>query len=267
MDLRQYYTLFQAYDQLGRHLYGDSIWTGTEIDREKLRPPEEIKAERAPIEARIHAIDEEVKNINDTIARIVDSAKIETATAKRTELLKERSEFQNRLFNMWDADERYAQSYEARRRREVTEKRLLEALKQGKLQAIFCRQTILPNYVWQGERGFRYYLDLSIAVVPNHVSAIRRGAVFVKKDEFHRWLDNVIPEIVHQTAVVDPRQRCRWFLLQAMKEGNEKKLKTKAEYREEAMKLIPGLSERAFNAEWHHTVPESWRGRGRPKGK
>lgn len=51
------YFFFQAYELLGRHLFG-STWTGYEIQETKMESPEAIEALLMPLEAEIAKLDD-----------------------------------------------------------------------------------------------------------------------------------------------------------------------------------------------------------------
>lgn len=260
-----YFVLREAYDRLGHCLYG-SQWTGDEIDKDRLDPPEKFEAARAPIEARLQEINEELKAAEGQ-KWSVKADTVTQAEKNSSALFNERESLLGQLRNMHEPNDEYRTRHAAYQRRARTEAVLVDALGKGKVQVIYGSNMILPGYVWRGERGFRYYLECSIAIVPRHVSAIRRGPVFVKASSFADWLRTVAPEtsaVAVQRAI---QERCAQFLLEKIKETDGKQAKSRDEYFKEARALIPGLSREEFLRVWGNTVPESWRGRGRRKWK
>lgn len=257
--------LREAYDRLGHHLFGDQ-WTGYEIDEDRLAPPEEIEAKRAPIEAQLLKIDNDLKSAAELSGRLVKSDDMARADEKSKALSAEReSLFRQLRDGIHDPNDSYRTRYAAYQRRAKTEALLIEALGKEKIEGIYGSNMILPGYVWRGERCFRYYLDCSIAVVPRHVSAIRRGTVFVKKSSFANWLKSVAPETYAVAARRSTEERCAEFLLEKIRETSGEQARARDEYFEEARTLIPELSRDGFLRVWGNTVPESWRGRGRRK--
>jgi hypothetical protein len=259
-----YYVLREAYDRLGHRLYGDQ-WTGEEINETRLEPPGVIEAIRAPIEARLVAIVEELKSEEEQLGKSPDAQVVARSKAKIEALFRERETLTRQLQHIYEPNDSYRERYAAHQRRANTEAILVDALGKEKVQAIYGSNTILPGFAWRGERGFRYSLECSIAIVPRHVNAIRRGPVFVKASSFADWLRTVAPEAPAGAAQRAIRECCTQFLLEKTKETNGQQIKSRDEYFEEARTEIPGLSREEFLRVWGNTVPESWRGRGRRK--
>ena len=257
-----YYFLLDAYDRLGQHLFG-SQWTGQEINEHPIRSPKEIEAERAPLEAKITEIAGEIKRHDAAKMKLLKEKDLADNQRTLDDLFEQRGTLQANLWEIGEPTSSYRLGYAAYERRKVTEERILLALQSGEITGAFCGSTNVPNDLWKGTRGFKYYLELSIAAVPRNVSSKRHHAVLISKKEFDRWLGDVIPEVIDEKAPPSPALLCRKLLREQVKKGP--KLKTKAAYREEAMTRIVGLSRRQFDIEWSREVSESWKKSGRPK--
>ncbi len=262
MPVGSYYLLLEAYDLLGRRLYGRT-WTGTEITARPLRPPEEIAAEHEALTRRIEALDARLAELSAEQMRLVQEDALADNERKREALLHQRQELTTRLERLPTADAQYRDKHDAFRRRVETETRLITALAEGELAAVIGFQLELPRHVWRGERGFKYYLDLSLAVVPRTMSAKRHDSVLLRTDAFDAWIETISPVVTGDPDLLPAEAMCIRYLRDVVKKGPKEH--PKPAYLEEALALIPDLSRRQFNRLWAQEVPQNWKRSGRFK--
>lgn len=258
-----FYFLLEAYDRLGQHLYGEE-WDHHEIFKPAMRSPEDIDAERAPLERQYAAAQAEIERCDREIKATLSGSRVEQLKAEKAWQFELRNEAAQALSEKLEIDDRYRQRYRQFERRYRTEETLVAALKNRDLEAVFNAGMVIEPELWDGRPGFQYWILESLARVPSNFSSRRRAPVFLKRDEFDAWLQRVTP--INATAPSDDPESCgRRFLDAAVREGGQRKQYPKGEYRRQAQEACPGLSRRAFDRLWDQMVPDSWREGGRIK--
>jgi hypothetical protein len=255
------YFFFQAYELLGRYLFGDT-WTGNEIQEWEMKSPEAIEDLRTPHEAEVAELDDQDAELEAEIGRTVSEDEIERIQAKINQLQKTRALHLDALAKLPRLDDRYRERFQSVERRELTEKQLIDALADGALDAVFGFGLMVPGELWAGAPGFKYYLELSIAVMPKTHSGTRRGPIFIPKGAFDVWIDGIIPEVMDGSTSAAPEVLCRKFLRDV---SSGPRSKSKTGYRKDAMANIEGLSIRQFDRAWDREVPIRWKEPGRPR--
>lgn len=257
-----FYFLLHAFDRLGRYLFGES-WTGQEFKSRSLPTPDEVAADRAPLEAHREELDGRLRRIDEALSRAILQADIDRLKGERAALILEQTEVRSRLFAMPSATDGYRLDWEDFSRRQRTEHILLDALQTGRINAQFAEGQIID---WSGlhrDREFKVYLALSQVKAPRLRSPIRRGAALIRRNAFDEWLKGILPIHPGAIASLSPEEQCRAWIVGLGNSGQ--KPKPKPELWEEAQGLFPGLSKKAFERLWAQHAPDSWRRKGRPQ--
>lgn len=261
LPIESYYFLLHAFDVLGRRLFGEE-WTRQEYRQAPLPSPEEVTAERAPLEQRIAELDARQEEIEQDIGRSLSAGQLDSLKGDKAALITERTACRERLSHLYRIDDRYRHEYETFTRRRETEKRLFGALASGQLAASYGGLCNLDWEGWSRERGFKVYLETSLVVAPRLRGGARRASVLIPRDAFDEWLKTVLPITAGAIATLSPEEQCRAWLTSLAASGQKPKAKTAL--CEEALKRFPGLGPRGFRRVWDLHVPASWRRKGRP---
>ena len=261
MEIRQRgYTLTEVFEAVGRRLFGDA-WAGDEWLMPAIPSPEEIEAERRPLlEARSNA-EARRDELQSEMARTVDPTRMKEILGTVEEIAGTIDEIGDRLLTIPEPDGRYRARFATYERRLTAEDVLIAALRRSELKAKDRGGGPIPEDLWEGRKGFGYYLDLNIVVMPRNRGSRRRYSVRLDETEVETWLQTILPLDDARIDEVSPKQRCVLFLSELIREGDPPR--PKAEILAEARSRIPDLSARGFNAVWENTVPESWRRSGR----
>ena len=263
--IRKDYLLNEALELVGMRLYHHD-WTGQELFARKIASPVCLLEQREPLEAAIAAEQRLIDELGKEESRTVDAARILEIKTERSNAFARRSDAYQNLDRLPDSsDESYLKQYETFERRKLAEKCLIDALGRGKIEAYILGSMVVPSELWRGQRGFAYDLILSAVCMPRQYSGQRRGSVRIRKTQFDPWLSLVLPDDAADRADFSPEDRCRAFLIEAIRSGP--KTKTRDAYREEAIGAIPGLSQRAFLQAWAEMVPLHWKKQGRPRSQ
>lgn len=258
------YFFLEAYDRLGRHLYPNT-WDGREIIQDALPSPESVMEERAPLERRIEKIQTEVLRTQKKIGSTVKEDEIADLTETERTLIDNRQKVHAELRNLYEVDDNFRRRYAAFDRAETAKSRLIGALQAGHLKATLGQSLEAPRHLWNGQRGFAYYLELSIAVLPRTFSAKRREPVIFRRKDFDNWLADVVPFEFNEVHPPTPEVLCRAFLRRTVEESTRIEKKLDCWLRAEAE--IPKLSERKFDRLWDEIVPHAWKRPGRRRAQ
>ncbi|MBB3065350.1 hypothetical protein [Limibacillus halophilus] len=261
LDLAQNYLLLEAFDLLGRHLYGDD-WTGLEAWARPQRSTREIRQEReallAEIEKSTIALDALTRRYNAVLDHDEQRALDAEITATRQAL----NETRNRLRDLPSLTGSHIRDSAAYERRAVAEGLIKGALDKGELTAIYGPNQPFAWQDWKNQPWFRLDIALSLATVSPELSNLRRAPVFLPRATFQTWLDGIEPKTLERLEEMTPEMRCRAYLKEEVSKG---KTKSRDDYQEEALSLIEGLSIRLFRQLWTEIVPDSWKQGGRRK--
>lgn len=260
LDFSRLYLLLEAFDLLGQHLYG-SEWAGTE-PWARPSPLEEVRRQKERLRDQLRTLRTEVAALEEDSRDAIDRAEAERISealdAKRK--AQERAEEERR--SLPDLTGAYAADQAAYERRQKTEESLLAALREGAIQLRFGTDQVVHWPSWREHPDFSISFELSLARAPRALSSRRRAPLFVERQQFTDWLQDLLPLTAPAYSTVTPEQRCVAFLKEEIARG---RTMTKPRYRATAMQKIPGLSERAFNRVWANTVPRTWSRSGRRK--
>lgn len=267
MTDRLYYFLEEAFDMLGRRLYG-AEWNGNELIAPEVPNPETIEQKAAQLEQAIAGLNHEIETAQGKIARTTDAAKVEALTARIADLENRRSECHFEQSGLPLLNKSYIASFELFERHRATREQLIGALATGVLKAWAMRGDNgigIHARFWQGERGFAYYLDLSLVVLPRSEHGKRRGTAKILKTDFNAWLQSVTPMTEDANAALSVEQQAAaWF-----KQEVAAKLHTppvRDTLLEEMRGKFPQLSSRAALRVWSQHAPETWKKAGRRSG-
>lgn len=262
-QLRKDYCLLEAFEALGEWLYGDE-WTGNELKREwhHVTDPEELAAKRAPYEAELAEIDEEHDRLRKAKSKTVKKKEVDEYAARLEELLARRAEITHFLWENPAPEKGVAEDWEEWHRRVKTEGVLISGLAAGDLMAVSTSNLIVENYLWKERDGFRYYIDLSMVVLPQRSSSQKRHNVRIPEGDFDKWLRTVTPVNSHELRKLSREDRCKIFLKEKVLAGPKEKLRD--EYFDDACELIPSLAYNEFRRAWAESTPRLWRRAGRP---
>ncbi len=259
--IRRNYLLTEAFEIIGKRLFSDG-WTGYELWARDIKPPGEIKSERAPLKDEIAKLDEMETALRDELSKTVDEERVEEVKTEIGDILTHRAELHSELSKNPEPPDSYYHDYQAFQRRNKAESTLLEALRGGDVKAHCLGGMVVDEQLWKGKKGFRYYIDLSMVVMPKRYSSRRRNSIRIPEGQFDAWLDVNLP-IEKPETEYSLEERCKNFLKRESDKGPQRK--TKPDYFDEAQTKIPGLSRRAFDRAWVESTPMEWRKRGRRK--
>lgn len=259
---REMLTLSDAVELLGRRLYGDT-WTGTEfLYREPRKSPEEIAAERKPLESELTDLEVALRDIKSAIEKTLDREKNRQLAADRDRTEGRIAHLRTRLSLDHTLNEAVIDAYNAHARGKTTTEMLLEAIKGFNLKIQDERGRELDRTVWSNPK-FRYYLDLSFIINPWGSGKPRREAVRVDRDHFQNWLANLKP-FVEAARERSTDEQLREFLRQEFAAAKARPRKTKGALRAAAQAKIDGLSDRMFDRIWALEAPAESRKAGAP---
>lgn len=211
---RALYSLEEAFELLGTHLYGNA-WTGWEITATPVDDPDGIDQQRAELDAQLKGIASEIADIDRQIATVVEAEAIKERKEQLVTLSGKRSDLNAALSDLPVIDDRHRQRHDRFHRRQHTERLLIEAFSTGALHAFSTRgleATGIPKHLWQGENGFQYYLELSLVVLPREQFGKRCGSVKLRSTEFDAWLVTVERIVVDPETPLTPEEQATiWF--------------------------------------------------------
>lgn len=252
--------LEEAFELLGKHLYG-SEWTGWELTASPVDDPDAIERKRAEFGKQIEGLHAEITVIDERIAATVDAVTIEKLQDRRAALLSELGALHSTLSDLPVIDDRHRQRHRTFLRRQNAEAILVDALSAGDLQAWATRgleATGIPKHLWQGEKGFQYYLELSLVVLPRQEFGKRRGSVKLRSAEFDAWLMTVERIVVDPETPLSPEEQATiWF-----RRFIEQQTGTppKRDYALHRMKLeVHDLSGAGALRVWQAHAPKHWK--------
>ena len=174
LPLDQYHFLLQAYDRLGRHLYG-AEWTGQEILQPRLDPPEDVQVQREPLERQIGEVNAREDKIRAIISVTTDETLIAALEHEKGDQFSKRAQLQKDLRQLPKPDENYRRCYDAYARAEKAKAILFDALTSEAIKAQASLGMLIDWPGWGRMRGFRYDLDLSLVILPRTISGKRRA--------------------------------------------------------------------------------------------
>lgn len=264
MVSRPYYLLFEAFETLGRHLYGGE-WTNNEITAARNKSPDEVEREIRQFLATVSDIDKRLEQLTAESKKLLTRERTAEIEAEKNELGVKRLKAVSKHPDFWAPDwaERLVGSARTYQRKVLTETALIEAIKAGKFRVESLRQMLDP-WVWK-DRVVYHNLELSLVLGPRSWGdkANRFQLVRIPQKEFDEWLKSVRPINPDALrAMQSPEDLCKEFLAgEVAKYGSNKPMKRDAFF-ERAASTISGLKKQTFLRAWHAVVPESWRDAG-----
>jgi len=280
-DLTAHYSLLQAFDMAGRHIFFDD-WTGTEAWARRSDDPATSRKERAAISRRLAEIEQQISVLHVPINHPENETQKSEAQAKYRELSDLRRTTEDRYrhfpvdYDNWVAD------HAAFVRRSRIEDVLMDALISGELDLVYGGGQVLPWEEWRHRPGFKVYINLSLVRMPDRYRNRRgivqsdsdstinpanpyrepgRYAAFVHADTFNDWLGQFVRNS-DTPGSLEPEAECR-LMIKEMVQMNPNSVPIKADCWQECRRRIPTLSERAFNRQWDAWTPDRWKAGGR----
>lgn len=263
-SLDQYF-LFQAYELLGERLFGPE-WTGGEYSLRALKvlAPEQLEARRQSIETKIADRNRQIASHRERIRRSVNAEEIASAQQNEKREIEARSRLDRSLFDLPRPDDSYRKDFAALQRHLTAENHLIQALRKSEIVARAGFGMLIPAEKWDSASGFKFHIELSLVIFPRDFANHRRGSVTFPRPEYEAWLGQQIPVVPDESNPVAPDVQCRNYLRGAVGVG---KTMSRDEYRDEALRRFPGLSERRFRQLWSEVVPLDFKLPGRRKGR
>lgn len=259
---RELLTLSDAVELIGRRLYGET-WTGWEYQSQPRKSPEEIASERKPLEEELATAEAEIQKIEAAIQKSIDAAENRRLAKHREKLETRVRQLLTKLSLDHPLNALVRDAYETRVRWQTATETLLAALRGFKLRVHDGRGRELNQFAWSNPK-FRYYLDLSLVVVPRTAREPRWQAARIDRDPFENWLATLTP-LVEVPRELSPQERLTEFLRQQIAVATEGSHKRKGALRKEALKQTPGATGRMFDRVWSTVVPPKWHKSGAPR--
>ncbi|MFC1672651.1 hypothetical protein ACFL12_00725 [Pseudomonadota bacterium] len=264
-SMKDDYTLFDAFNFLGIHLYGP-VWTGYEVRREREEDPTPTLDARAPLEEKAEHLASQLSDKYNEQKIVEGRKEIRRVNNEIDNIRREMNENYQQLNNEGDVQSYQVTDYEAWVRFEKAEGKLLKALCNDELRVVCLSGLVVKADLWaEMPKGFGYDLEHSLVFLPSRESSKQMDSGIIRKQQFEDWLANVIPENDEALAEVSPLVHCRSYLKGEVATGV--KQMSRDEYMDDARKKIDGLSERQFRQAWTEIVPDTWKARGRRKKK
>ena len=267
MDLRTgpswYCGETQAFEALGEHIFGKE-WRGYEIEfGQRPRPPDPRE-----LDDRLAWMTGETERLRQLLisAHEFQSACKSTQAADAAERAHNRlkAEYQNHLDELRTLEKikPKQEQQEAWQRYSVVWNKLIKALKTGELIATTHRGREITQDLLAGSGRMRFYLELSMAILPKCYGSSRRAAILIPKTMFNHWLVSIEPK--DENA---PFDIAKWCEAQMLAYARSHMAPTKAALLSFLRKKRPELSDKVFKSCWSRVAPKAWRKPGPKKNK
>ena len=262
-EFRRGYLLFEAFEALGRRLYGH-MWTGEELSTITVPDAHDAAAKAALLKDQKASIEEEITTIEALIRRTVTEAEIALLKERLAQAKNNRGELGHLLFQAEPTDTHW-ESYRANNRRDHVLEVLVSALAQRRLEGSAVGGFVIPDHFWSGQAPhFWFDVPLSMARVPKTFSSRRRFLLTIPEDQFDAWLAGILPSVISENTEVSPELLCENFLARFVDEApGRRQPMAKIGIYKKARSEIPQLSRRQFDRVWARITPWSWQKRGR----
>ena len=265
-SLSRDYTLSDAFERVGRRLFGRK-WLGTEYQyRGTIPTRDEMEGKRAPFLAAVEKLETELKEFNKRSAAVSDSQAVQSFAREREIIESRLEEARGALYLRPPPDDGHDQIFEIYHRRHIAEETLLEAFRSGALKVHDGQGVEIRAAIWTDDPRFRYYIELSMVVNSKTASPRHRfQAARISQSEFEAWIKKArLPQLRARPAI-PIREQCKQFLEKCFQETGP--IPIKAKLRELANAEIPDLSENTFNSVWAAVAPAEYRKPGRKTQK
>lgn len=257
--VRNRYLLSEAFELVGRHLFGDE-WTGNELDAQPGPSPDDLRAEYESGGRSRDEVDAEIEKLrNHMREKLLSEAETRQLQAQIEALQARRQAITDRLISPIAQDDPRVWLYENYQRRRTAEETLIGAIKEGKFP-VWGGQLGMEPRLWS-ERHFRYSIELSIVRLPQTFSSKRHQSTRIPEAQFDSWLVTLKPLTPSAEKQLSNEDQCRMLFERWIAGGDQKK--SKKEYFLEAKEEVPDLSWRAFDSLWRQRAPAEWRKFGR----
>ncbi|MBL4751433.1 MAG: hypothetical protein JKX71_12780 [Amylibacter sp.] len=264
-DLTTLYSLFHAFDQTGRRMFGDS-WRGIEAFAQRKDDPKATKDERAKIIARIRDLSAQSIPYQTILDLGGSQEETQMASDALYPLHTEERALKEKLTAIPHVTDHWVNDHEAYFRRRRVEDELRTAFDNHDLDLHLGNSSIVEMRSWSKCDGFRIYYGLSMVRVPSqYAGKQRRQPAFIPKAALDKWLTR-FGSISSNEAELTPEMRLKIWL-EGMVDKYKPKERKKSDYCTQALNEITGLSKREFDRVWAATVPISWKASGAPEKK
>ncbi len=262
-DIRNDYTLSDAFHALGVRLYGPQ-WTGYEVLRHRVEDPTPTLEARASLDTQLEKIATQLSDKSQEQTEVIGKSEISRVNSELKNLKTNQSELFHQLNMIGDVHNSVIEDNGRWQRFEYVEGILLQALCNGELNVYGPSTFTVKPQLWaEMPEGFGYDLELSLIYWPSSECARIIDTGRIKQNQFEGWLQTVIPKVPHDGAIISTEQRTRiWFREQA-KHWDGKT--TRDQFKEMAMAEYPDLGERAFKRIWDAEAYDSMKKPGSRK--
>ena len=234
----------------------------------QVEAPALIQEKADCLDKEIAPISAEIETIRAEIARSVNVETIANLTARIDELSERGSTLRCQHSALPLLTDSYISAFDTFERRRITEDLLIGALASNEIQCWALRGSNgigIHSHLWCGARGFAYYLDLSLVVLPRYDYGKRRGTAKIRQTDFNTWLKSVSPLTEEAAAVLSTEEKAAaWFLREVA--TNRNKPPRRDDSLSEMQNHFPDLSMRAARRVWEKNAPGVWKKAGRRHG-
>jgi hypothetical protein len=267
LQIRKHYLLSEAFELVGRRLFGRT-WTGTEYAQRPTPSPDEIAATREPYETSLTNLSRDLTEIESQIARSLDQAVLAQAAERKQRIEEQLTLLRTTLhLELSEPNEAMRDQWETYQRRVAAERTLKDAIREHRFGVDDGRGNQIHPLVWTDDPRFRCYVELSIAVTAKRSGTPRVQPVRIEEHSFDSWLRTLGPLVAHEPPKdeLPPVEKARALIRKWVAESDGVQLKSKAAYMADAQERIKGLSERGFDQAWAIEAPPSWKKHGKRK--
>ena len=183
-EIRNYYALSDAFQELGIRLFGDE-WTGYEIRGDKEEDPSPLIKKRKPLEKELDRINHEHIAKSDERQKAVSQNEILNLNHQIRELDKQRGDISQQIYELTDDRDPDAKRHAQWVRYDTALGHFLRALIDKKIEVFCLSGRIVPNYFWQEKpEGFNFDLESSLIYWPSSESNSKFSAGRINNIKF-----------------------------------------------------------------------------------
>jgi len=258
------YALADAFHVVGDHLYG-AEWTGNEILGRRAENPQPILDARKPLEDLREELNQLISQKKRDYRQVVVKVEIHKIKHEISKLETQRDQVAAQLLDIGEVRDSEVGDYKLWERFETVEGYLLRAL-MGEAFSVsrpFCLD--VPARLWRElPTSFDFDFERSLIFMPTNESSKKMQTGRIKKDEFHEWLDTVVPLVDSEIEKLDDEIKAAIALKKIMEKDDNLR---RDDYKKILLLEIPNLSGHAFRRVWEKNAPPEKKLRGRRKAK
>ncbi len=258
------YALADAFHVVGDHLYG-AEWTGREILGRRAEDPQPTLAARKPLEAQNAELCLLIIQKNRDYKQAVGKAAINAIKYEISELDNKRGQVRADLSALGEVLESEINDHKLWERYEIVEGHLLRALTDEVFSVSSSFGLTVPAKLWHelpADFDFDFDFERSLVFWPASEGATKMQTGRIKKEEFHEWLDTVLPIVESELEKFDEEKIAAISLKKKIEEDDSLR---RDDYKKILLKEIPKLSGHGFKRVWDKIAPPEKKIRGRRK--